>query len=151
MNTNPVGKSHNSQVSRNTGSSVQQGVLLPFAPLSLRLIIGILFIINAVMKFTNMSGAVLDFTHLGVPQPSIAAPLITALELIGGLCLILGLGTRVFSVLLTLDMIVAIVTTRFIWASEFQLLEFQFALIAGLISLILSGPGIFAMIKSKYV
>jgi putative oxidoreductase len=130
---------------------LEQRDLIPFAPLSLRLIIGILFIINGIMKFTNMSGAVLDFMHLGVPLPFIAAPFAAALEVIGGLGLILGLGTRVFSILLTLDMIVAIVSTRFVWTSEFQLLEFQLALIAGLISLILSGPGIFAIIKSKYV
>jgi putative oxidoreductase len=151
LNTHPVEKSHFLQVFRNTDSSVQQGSLMQFAPLSLRLIVGILFIINALMKLVDLSAAVQDFVHLGVPLPFIAAPLIAVLELIGGLCLVLGIGTRVFSVLLTLDMLVAIITTRFIWASEFQLLEFQLALIAGLIALILSGPGKFALIKSKYI
>jgi uncharacterized membrane protein YphA (DoxX/SURF4 family) len=110
--------------------------------------LGIIFLVHGFLKFTSMAATVQFFSHIGIPLPAIAVPFIAALELVGGLCLILGLGTRIFSALLAIDLVIAIFTAR-LSAGFVGGYEFELALIAGLITLILSGPGIFAILKPK--
>jgi putative oxidoreductase len=45
---------------------------------------------------------------MGVPAANLVAPVIDTLELVGGVALILGVLTRVFAVLLALDMLGAL-------------------------------------------
>lgn len=113
-----------------------------FSPLALRLVFGILFLIHGVSKFQQMAGTEQFFSKLGLP--SIAVPLIALVEIIGGISLIVGFGSRIFAAILALDMIVAIFMVKlgmgFVGGYEFEL-----ALVAGLVSLIFSGPGAFAL------
>lgn len=89
-----------------------------------------------------MAGTEQFFTKLGLPH--IAVPLIALVEIIGGISLIAGIGSRIFAAILALDMIVAIFMVKlgmgFVGGYEFEL-----ALVAGLVSLIFSGPGGFAL------
>jgi putative oxidoreductase len=50
------------------------------------------------------------FTTLGIPAPAINAYFVTGLELIGGVLLLVGLGSRLVALLLAVDMIVAYIT-----------------------------------------
>lgn len=50
------------------------------------------------------------FAGLGIPAPAIAAPSIASLELVGGILLALGLGSRLIGLLLTGNMMVAYLT-----------------------------------------
>ena len=50
------------------------------------------------------------FTDLGIPFPAANAVFISSLELVGGACLVLGLGTRIFAALLSSTMVVALLT-----------------------------------------
>jgi uncharacterized membrane protein YphA (DoxX/SURF4 family) len=113
-----------------------------FSPLALRLVFGILFLIHGISKFQQMAGTEQFFSKLGLPH--IAVPLIALVEIIGGISLIVGIGSRVFAAILALDMIVAIFMVKlgmgFVGGYEFEL-----TLVAGLISLIFSGPGAFAL------
>jgi len=47
------------------------------------------------------------FTSLGVPTPTFTTPCIVTLEFVGGILIMLGLGSRLFALLLSCDMIVA--------------------------------------------
>ena len=47
------------------------------------------------------------FTSLGVPFPSLNAPFIAVLEAVGGILLVLGLGSRLIALPLFIDMVVA--------------------------------------------
>jgi putative oxidoreductase len=47
------------------------------------------------------------FTSLGVPLPGLTTPFIVCLEFVGGILIMLGLGSRLVALLLTCDMIVA--------------------------------------------
>jgi putative oxidoreductase len=47
------------------------------------------------------------FTSLGVPLPAVTTPCIVTLEFVGGILIMLGLGSRLFALLLTCDMLVA--------------------------------------------
>src|ERR1700741_361211 len=50
------------------------------------------------------------FTELGIPAPMLNAYFVSALEFAGGLLLVVGLGSRLIGLLLTVDMIVAYIT-----------------------------------------
>src|SRR5580658_5018910 len=47
------------------------------------------------------------FTNLNLPFPGVTAHFVSSLELVGGILLILGLGSRLISLLLTVNMLVA--------------------------------------------
>ena len=115
-----------------------------FAPLVLRIVLGITFLIHGILKFSSIEQTIQGFTQMGMPLPGIAGPLVALVEVIGGLALILGIGTQLFALLLAIVMLVAIVFVKggsgFVGGFEYEL-----ALLAGLVALILSGPGVWAL------
>ena len=80
------------------------------APLLTRIVIGQAFFLTGRGKWANLDNVVGFFSELGIPMPYANAVFIALLELVGGLCLIAGLGTRLFSLLLSATMIVALLT-----------------------------------------
>lgn len=79
-------------------------------PLALRLIVGISFALTGWGKLHNLEGLTQFFDSLGIPAASLQAPFVATVELVGGLLLVLGLGTRVAAALLTGVMVVALLT-----------------------------------------
>ncbi|HXZ43073.1 MAG TPA: DoxX family protein, partial [Terriglobales bacterium] len=75
-------------------------------------------------------------------QPTVAAVLLTTVELLGGIALILGLLTRYAAALLAIDMLVAIITYHgkhgFFLPSG---VEFVMLILTANINLILAGGG----------
>src|SRR4051794_3265359 len=80
----------------------------------LRLILGVVFIAHGWLKYSSfgIAGTTKFMGGLGIPLPQVAAVAIIALELLGGLALILGGGTRLFAALLTCDMLGAILFAK---------------------------------------
>jgi putative oxidoreductase len=78
---------------------------------TLRAVLGLTFFIHGLTKFqggiTNIVGY---FDSLGIP--GFLAYAVTSIELIGGIALILGFGTRVIGVLFAFIMIVAIFAAK---------------------------------------
>lgn len=74
-----------------------------------RITLGVVFIAHGWQKVHDIGavGVAAGFRGMGVPQPGIAAPLVSWLELIGGGLLILGAFTPFVGVLLAIDMLVA--------------------------------------------
>jgi putative oxidoreductase len=58
-------------------------------------------------KVTHIPKVVDYFTSLGIPAPALNAHFISWLEVVGGILLILGLGSRLIAFPLVIDMIVA--------------------------------------------
>lgn len=58
----------------------------------------------------GMAGFIQFFTKLGIPLPAANAYFVAGLEFVGGMLLVLGLGTRITSLLLAGDMMVAFLT-----------------------------------------
>jgi len=85
-------------------------LLQPIAALVSRLVVGEAFILTGLGKWRNLDGPTALFTQIGIPAPRANAVFIATLELVGGACLMLGLGTRVFSLLLSATMVVALMT-----------------------------------------
>jgi putative oxidoreductase len=61
-------------------------------------------------KLHDIGKVVGFFTNLGIPAPALNAYFVSGLEFAGGLLLLLGLGSRLIALPLTLDMIVAYIT-----------------------------------------
>ncbi|MFI7481377.1 DoxX family protein [Kocuria sp. M1R5S2] len=77
----------------------------------LRVVLGITFLLHGWQKFSEwtVAGTAASFGEMGIPMAEISAPVAAALELVGGLLLVLGLGTRVVGTLLALEMLGALV------------------------------------------
>ncbi|AMM94344.1 oxidoreductase [Peribacillus simplex] len=77
----------------------------------LRVILGLTFFIHGVSKFQGGIGNTAGFfDSLGIP--GFMAYIVASIELIGGLAVILGLGTRIVSVLFVVIMTGAIFTAK---------------------------------------
>jgi putative oxidoreductase len=60
-------------------------------------------------KLHNLAKVTDFFTSLGVPLPALTTPFIVGLEFLGGILIMLGLGSRLVALLLTCDMLTAFV------------------------------------------
>lgn len=111
-----------------------------YAPLIVRIIIGGLFVLHGWDKFdtglTNVEGF---FADNGVPAAALTAPLVAVAEIVLGLTLIAGLATRLSAAGLAVIMIGAIIFVKN--GSILGGAELDLAYLAGLISLLFTGPG----------
>ncbi|MCJ8008151.1 DoxX family protein [Lederbergia wuyishanensis] len=83
-----------------------------FGKVVLRLALGIIFFIHGLAKFQGgITNTVGFFDSIGIP--GFLAYVVALIELIGGAALILGLGTRLVSILLAVIMLGAIFTVKF--------------------------------------
>jgi putative oxidoreductase len=82
----------------------------PWGIALLRIVAGIIFVMHGQQKLFELGvgGVGGFFASLGVPAPQLAAVVVSLLETVGGLALILGVLTRLFGLLLTGDMLVAL-------------------------------------------
>jgi putative oxidoreductase len=122
----------------------------PAAPLILRVVLGGLFIWHGIDKFDAGISMVEEmFTMWGVPAAGLAAPLVALVEIVGGIALVLGLATRMAAMLLSVVMIGALIYVKqdlgIISAGPMPGAELDLALLAGLIALVVLGPGRFSL------
>jgi len=87
------------------GDSLQSPFLL-----AVRLYWGWQFIQDGWGKLHNLEKVTEFFTSLGLPAPGLTATFIGGLELVGGVLLALGLGSRLIALLLTGNMLTAYIT-----------------------------------------
>jgi putative oxidoreductase len=79
-------------------------------PLAARVAVGLVFVTAGWGKLQNLERVVEFFRSIGIPAPEIQAPFVATVELVGGILLLLGLGTRFAAVPLAATMVVAIAT-----------------------------------------
>ena len=119
------------------------------APLVTRLVVGQAFFLTGRGKWQHFDNTVTFFTELGIPFPEANAAFVASLELVGGICLVLGLLTRLMSAGLLGTMAVALATAdkeRFLEslnpASEIGPLDVSpFVFLLFFLWLVLFGPG----------
>ena len=112
--------------------------------LLVRLSVGLLFFESGRGKlFVKFDELVKYFVELGIPLPSLNAWVTASIEFVGGICLILGFATRIFSTPLAFIMLVAILTAQL--KTVHTLGDFLFLpevlLLAIFVWLVFSGPG----------
>lgn len=115
--------------------------------LVLRVVIGAVFLAHGIQKINGgMEGLAGFLGGNGIPMAMLMAWVLTAVETLGGLALILGIGTRIAAVLLGVVMIVAIATVK-IEAEFIGGYELDLTLLAGNIALLLMGAGKYSLDK----
>jgi len=114
----------------------------------LRIVIGFTFLMHGWQKlfivgFSSLPGM---FGQMGAPLPELTGPLVGVLELVGGAAVLVGLGTRWVAALLAVDMLGAILLVH-LPAGFFPPMgvELPLVLLAGAVTLLLAGPGAFAV------
>lgn len=75
--------------------------------LIIRVALGVTFLVHGIQKFTGGIGNISGWFE-SIHLPGIAAYLVAIVELLGGIAMILGLGTRVIGALFSIVMLVAI-------------------------------------------
>ncbi|MBF4512040.1 DoxX family protein [Plantibacter sp. VKM Ac-2885] len=120
-------------------AGIDAGLLL------LRLALGVVFIAHGLQKFLvdSIPGVASGFAGLGIPAPEVAAVVVAGLEVVGGLLLIVGLGTRIVGALLAVTMAVAMVLVHLpagFYAADGGF-EYVMLLALASLALTLAGPG----------
>jgi putative oxidoreductase len=141
--------------------AVRNAVLSRWAPIPLRLIVGIGFIAHGVAKLTRGPDAFAAILQaLGVPAPHLMAWVSILAELLGGLAVLLGAFVAIVSVPMAALLLVAIFTVHLPYGfSSIRLeavtaagaqfgpvgYECNLLYLAGLATLVLAGPGPLAL------
>ncbi len=84
----------------------------PRANLLIRLMAGSVFFWEGLMKFVFLNQGEGRFTKLGFPFPVFTAHFVGGLEIVGGIMLMLGLGTRLIAIPFIVEMVVAMLSTK---------------------------------------
>jgi uncharacterized membrane protein YphA (DoxX/SURF4 family) len=84
----------------------------PRATYLIRLMAGAVFFSEGILKFVYTNQGVGRFTKLGFPFPDTMATAIGLFEILGGLLLISGLFTRLVAIMFSVEMVVAMLTTK---------------------------------------
>lgn len=120
----------------------------PSAAVLIRVMVGWVFVSEGIQKFLFPDAlGVGRFVKIGIPAPQFFAPFVGVVEVVCGALLIVGLGTRLASIPLLIDILVAIATTKVpmlsrsgFWATMHEA-RTDFCMLLGLIFLLIVGSG----------
>ena len=120
----------------------------PAATILVRLLVGGVFLSEGIQKFLYPDAlGVGRFVKIGIPAPAVMAPFVGIVEIVGGTLLIIGLLTRLATLPLIIDMLVAILTTKIpfflkngFWAALHEA-RVDYAMLLGSIFLLLVDAG----------
>ena len=84
--------------------------MMPIAATFVRVVVGIMFLMHVAFKFKIGAGAVVAniMAKNGLEPALLLAYVVMALELVGGICLVIGLLTRFFAAALAIEMLIAL-------------------------------------------
>jgi uncharacterized membrane protein YphA (DoxX/SURF4 family) len=135
----------------------------PRATILIRLMAGGVFFWEGILKFVYENQGVGRFTKLGMPFPLFTASFVGWLEIVGGVLLMLGLGTRLIAIPFIVEMLVAMASTKprlflgtlplplppvppqlGIWAVLHEIRS-EYAQIMSCVFLLISGPGAWSL------
>lgn len=111
-----------------------------------RVMTGLLFAVHGFQKFQGGIGGIAGyFAKVAIPLPGVAAPVIAGIELVGGVLLVLGAGTRVVALLFALEMVVTTVWVKLILGAGWNASDLDRMLLVAAVLLVLGGPGAAAL------
>jgi putative oxidoreductase len=124
----------------------------PAAVVLIRLIVGGVFLSEGVQKFLFPDAlGVGRFAKIGIPAPEVTAPFVGVCEVACGVLFVLGLLTRFAAVTMTVNMLVAISTTKVplllksgFWATAHEA-RTDWAMLLGSIFLLVAGAGAWSL------
>ena len=116
---------------------------LRFAPLLGRILIAVLFVPAGFQKLTGFQGAVGYAESAGMPVPALAIAAAIAIELGGGLLLLVGYKARWVAAAMALFSVVAAIFFHADFADQMQQINFMknLAIAGGLLQIVYFGAG----------
>lgn len=120
----------------------------PAAVILVRVVVGGVFLSEGIQKFLFPDTlGVGRFLKIGIPAPAIMAPFVGGVEIVCGSLIVLGLGVRLATIPLIINMLVAISTTKIpmllkngFWPAAHEA-RTDFSMLLCLIFLLLAGAG----------
>ena len=124
------------------------GSTAPAATVLIRLMVGWVFMSEGIQKFLfPVALGVGRFVKIGIPAPAFFGPFVGVVEIVCGGLLIVGLLSRLASIPLLIDILVAIATTKIpmlskagFWGTMHEA-RTDFCMLLGLIFLLIVGSG----------
>ena len=118
----------------------------------LRIGVGCIFAAHGYMKLFvwGIAGTTNAFAGMGVPVPTLTAPLVGVLEFFGGIALILGVLTRLIALGMAINMLVAILLVRIkggFFAPNGA--EFEILLLFASLALVFTGAGALSIDEAR--
>jgi putative oxidoreductase len=110
---------------------------------AVRIMMGIILVVAGAQKWINgVGGLVGFFGQAGIPAPGVMAPFIAALELIGGLLILLGVRVRWVALLFVAEFLVAAFYVKmFNPRVGYDAARIDLMLVAAAVMLVLAGAG----------
>jgi uncharacterized membrane protein YphA (DoxX/SURF4 family) len=113
-----------------------------------RVLVGSVFLSEGIQKFLfPVALGAGRFAKIGIPAPQISAPFVGTVEIVAGALLLFGLLTRLAAILLLVDIVVAIATTKLpmlaakgFWATAHEA-RTDWTMLLGLVFLLAAGAG----------
>lgn len=113
-----------------------------------RVLVGWVFLSEGIQKFLFPAAlGVGRFAKIGIPAPQVMAPFVGGVEIVFGVLILLGLFTRLATVPLLIDIVVALLTTKLpflvrhgFWAALHEA-RTDVSMLLGLIFLLIVGAG----------
>ena len=93
-------------IQNQTSARVASSVIL------IRLAVGLIFVTQGILKFTDPKMGVLRFTRIGFPHPYLTAHFVGTFEIVCGFLVVIGLLTRLASIPLLIIIGTAIAATK---------------------------------------
>ena len=110
----------------------------PYAAVVLRLAVGAVFLHHGWWKLHNFP-AVTDMVRgIGFPFAAVFAAILTGVETLGAVCVMLGVLTRIWALMMAVDMVVAILA---VLLPHGQTPELEGLLLGGSLALVALGDG----------
>ncbi len=148
--------------------TLRKNIIATSAPASvtlIRLVVGGIFLSEGIQKFLYPGeNGVGRFTKIGIPAPEVMAPFVGVVEIACGTLILIGLLTRLATIPLIIDMLVAILSTKIpillghgFWGFSLRTLPYygfwgmaheartDFAMLLGLIFLLIVGAGAWSL------
>ena len=112
-----------------------------------RILASSLFVMSGVGKLMAMDPTIAYFTSVGLPMPEIAYFAAVAIELGGGLLLLLGFQTRLIALLLALFCIATAVIGHAHFSDRNQMINFMknITMAGGFLAFVAAGAGLFSL------
>ena len=111
-----------------------------------RLMTGFLFAVHGYQKFAGgLGGVSAYFAKVEIPIPGVTAPFVAALELVGGILLILGVASRVIGLLFAAEMLVTTVWVKLLAGAGWNASDLDRMLLVAALLIVFGGPGAAAL------
>ncbi len=118
-----------------------------YLPVLGRVLLAVLFVMSGIGKAADPAGTIGYIQSAGLPLPNIAYGIALAVELVGGILLIVGYRTRLVALILAVFTVAAAIGFHAHFADQNQMIHFMknIAITGGLLQVVAFGAGAFSL------